>query len=54
MNAGEAATNWRDAVAPSRSSKVSKTKDDLNQSFREEDEEADYGNEEFGDVVESS
>lgn len=54
MNAGEAATNWRDAAVPSRGSKGSKPDNDLNRSFREEDEDAEYGNEEFGDIVESS
>jgi len=44
MNAGEAATNWRDADSnrPSRSTNNGKN-NDLNQSFREEDEYGDEG-----------
>lgn len=54
MNAGEVATNWRDAVVPSRGTKSSKTKEELNRSFREEGNEEDYGNEEFDDVADPS
>jgi hypothetical protein len=54
MNSGEDATNWRDAVVPSRGTKSSKTKEELNKSFREEGNEEDYGNEEFDDVADPS
>ena len=56
MNAGEAASNWRDSIQ-SRQSKSGNTKhkNDLDRSFREEDEgaEDEYGTEEYGENNES-